>query len=217
MKNVVFLASGGGGNLKFFHQAILEGRILGLKLSVIADRSCGSIGYALKHNIDNHLISYTRQNPAALRDALATINSDVIVTNWHKIIDEETVRLYAGKLLNLHYSLLPAFGGLIGIEPIRRAYEQGGKYIGPTCHLVDEGVDTGRILAQAIFTTNRPQEEAISIMFKMGCLTLLNGLQILLGEKIICDGGEPSDFYSPHLPFNEKEFDERFWSKVAQA
>lgn len=217
MKHIVFLASGGGGNLKFFHQAILKGVISNVRLSVIADRECGSIEYAAKHGIDNHIVSYSRAAPDDLVVLLEDMRPDVIVTNWHKIIDEQTVRQYSGKLVNLHYSLLPAFAGLIGVDPIKQAYAKGCKFIGPTCHLVDEGVDTGPILAQAVFTTERSIEEAISLMFRKGCMVLLSGIQNLLKTNLVVAVGLSNESYSPRLTFDESVFDEDFWKKVAQA
>jgi phosphoribosylglycinamide formyltransferase-1 len=218
MKSVVFLASGGGGNFKFFHFALNNNLIAGIKLCVIADRECGSLEFAKKHNIENHLISYKRSNPEALNQILDGIKPDIIVTNWHKIIDEGTVAKHLGKFVNLHYSLLPAFGGLIGVEPIKRAYEQGCKFIGPTCHLVDEGVDTGKILSQAIFTTERPFEDAVNLMFRKGCLVLLSGIQQILGQNIstACAAGSDGS-YSPQLSFDESLFNEQFWKEIAAA
>lgn len=203
--------------MKFFHQAILKGVISDLRLSVIADRECGSIEYAARHGIDNHIVSYSRAAPGELVALLEGMKPDVIVTNWHKIIDESTVRQYSGRLVNLHYSLLPAFAGLIGVEPIKLAYERGCKFIGPTCHLVNEGVDTGEILAQAIFTTERSIDEAISLMFRKGCLVLLSGIQNMLRVNLVTGVGLLNESYSPKLTFDESVFDEDFWKKVAQA
>jgi phosphoribosylglycinamide formyltransferase-1 len=215
MKTVVFLVSGGGGNFKFFYFALKHNLISGIKLSLIADRECDAIEFARVNDIENFLISYNRADPYALNCVLEKINPDVIVTNWHKIIDESTVSRFFGKLINLHYSLLPAFGGLIGIEPIRRAYENGCKFIGPTCHLVDQGVDTGRILSQAVFNTERPFEAAITLMFRKGCLVLLSGIQKKLGAKLVVVQSTRTDgTYSPELGFDESLFDERFWMDI---
>ncbi|WP_171035118.1 phosphoribosylglycinamide formyltransferase [Limnobacter alexandrii] len=218
MKKILFLASGGGGNFRFVHQGILGGYFNPAELYLIADRGCGAIEYAKNVGIPNFLIEYSRKSPEELRSHLLDIKPDLIITNWHKIIDADTVRANEGKFINLHYSLLPAFGGLIGLEPIKKAYEQGCKFIGPTCHFVDEGVDTGRIITQAIFTTDRPFEESVTLMFRSGCVTLLNGMNIVLfGEgamptrafscsEVIFD--QPSTA-SPH------HFNEQFWSRVA--
>jgi len=216
MKSIVFLVSGGGGNLKFLYLALKNNFISGCRLSVIADRECGALDFARKHNIENHLIIYKRSEPEAFKEILQRIKPDIIVTNWHKIIDGNTVGQYIGKFINLHYSLLPAFGGLIGVEPIKRAYEQGCKFIGPTCHLVDEGVDTGKILAQAVFTTERPFEEAVNLMFRDGCLVLLNGIQQVLGQSLLTKHSSSScTTLSPALDFYDALFNEIFWKELA--
>lgn len=216
MKKIVFLVSGGGGNLKFFDLAIEHLKLEGLCLSVIADRDCGAIGYSKKNDIPHKIIAYKRSDKLELQKALQETAPDLIVTNWHKIIDEDTVNQYAGKLVNLHYSLLPAFGGLIGTEPISQAYAQGCKFIGPTCHWVDVGVDTGAILAQAVFTTDRSMDESIQLMFQKGCLILFNTAMRLLHQDAD-RAPDLSDEFHPPLIYGEDLFDEEFWMRVATA
>lgn len=218
MKHIVFLASGGGGNLKFIYLAQKKDFISGFRLSVIADRECGSIDFARENGLENYVIDYKKNNTTNLVSILEILEPDIIVTNWHKIIDEVTVQTFKGKFINLHYSLLPAFGGLIGIEPIKRAYAQGCKYIGPTCHLVDEGVDTGKILSQAIFKTDIPINDSIDLMFRKGCLVLLNGIQQVLTERVTADFAPSDDLsFSPPLEFNEMIFSDDFWKELSKA
>lgn len=217
MKTVVFLVSGGGGNLKFFYFALKNNLISGLKLIVVADRECGAIEFARMNSIKNSLIVYSKSDSHGLNIFLDRINPDIIVTNWNKIIDRDTILRHFGKFINLHYSLLPAFAGLIGIEPMNRAYEQNCKFIGPTCHLVDEGVDTGKIISQAVFTTERPFEEAVTMMYKKGCLVLLNGIQQILGESLVATQSNSSDdTYSPKLSFDDSLFGEDFWREIGR-
>lgn len=224
MKNIIFLASGNGGNLKFFHLAQKRGLISGIRLSVVADRECGSLDFARKNSLENHMINYERSDAKELTGILEGANPDIIVTNWHKIIDEGTVRAFKGKFVNLHYSLLPAFGGLIGTEPIYRAYAQGCKFIGPTCHLVDEGVDTGKIISQAIFKTDIPIDEAIKEMFRRGCLVLLVGVQQLLDENLVVQPVIRAGTYdslscgfAPSPDFDVSNLPEDFWKELAKA
>jgi phosphoribosylglycinamide formyltransferase-1 len=215
MISLVFLVSGGGGNLKFFYYALKNNVISGVRLSVVADRECGALEFSREKKIENYLISYDQNNSHSLNYLLKEINPDIIITNWHKIIDKDTVLQFSGKFVNLHYSLLPAFSGLIGIEPIKRAYAQGCKFIGPTCHLVDEGVDTGAIIAQAVFDTDRSFDQAVTLMFKKGCIVLLVGIEKILGNNLV----EHRSFlldntYSPSLEFDECLFDERLWMEI---
>lgn len=217
MKHLVFLASGNGGNLKFFFLALRHSIVHNVRLTVIADRACGSIDFARKNNLENYLIKYKRTENKELLNLLEQLCPDIIVTNWHKIIDESTVTAFSGKLINLHYSLLPAYGGLIGIEPIERAYKQGCRYIGPTCHFVDSGVDTGKIIAQAIFTTNIPINEAVELMFRKGCVVLLNGIQHVTGDRFIVNENVSSEdkSFSPTFGLNDRSFSEEFWKELA--
>lgn len=217
MKSIVFLVSGGGGNLKFLYLANKYNMIQDSKFTVIADRACRALDFAEKNNIEHHLISYTRENPYKLREILSEINPDIVVTNWHKIIDSETVKQFSGKLVNLHYSLLPAFSGMIGLEPIAKAYEQGCKFIGPTCHLVDEGVDTGWILAQSFFNTDRLFDESVSLMYRKGCLTLLVGINVVLeGSFCVSSNTLADETFFPKLDLDLRFSDDSFWDKVAE-
>ena len=70
----------------------------------------------------------------------------VCLAGFMRILTADFVRAYAGRILNIHPSLLPAFPGL---HPQRRALEHGVKVAGATVHFVDEGVDTGPIVLQA--------------------------------------------------------------------
>ena len=106
---ICFLASGNGGNLKFLYLVQRLGLIKNIELSVVADRECGSIDFANIRNIYSKVIKYKRDDNKELLFELENINPDIIVTNWHKIIDVEIVNKYQGKMINLHYSLLPAF------------------------------------------------------------------------------------------------------------
>lgn len=217
MKKIVFLSSGNGGNLKFFFLAQRHQLTSEFELHVIADRECGSVKFAKNYQIPCEVLHYTRSDTSALNEALDAINPDIIVTNWHKIIDKNTVEKFSGKFINLHYSLLPAFSGLIGIEPLKKAYEQGCKWIGPTCHIVDEGVDTGRIISQSIFETNTPLQAAVEKMFRIGCLTLLNGmLTHCKKDQMLMSISKHDDcLFSPPLLFDVNLFTESFWSELS--
>ena len=65
---------------------------------------------------------------------------------WMRILSPVYVRAFAGRALNIHPSLLPAFPGL---HPQRQALEHGARVSGATVHFLDEGVDTGPIVLQA--------------------------------------------------------------------
>ena len=215
MLKVCFLTSGGGGNMKFMYLAKQMDILKDFELFVIADRECGGIHFAKEKGLNSKIINYKRDNNKELLELLESINPDIIVTTWAKIIDKELVEKYSGKMINLHYSLLPAFAGQMGVEPIENAYKQNCQYIGVTCHYVSEDVDMGKIISQAILKTNIPIEDAIKEVFQKGCLILLNSIMIVTKELIIKKEENSRFDYSPELMFDDKVFDKAFWDKIS--
>ena len=72
----------------------------------------------------------------------------VVLAGYMELLSPEFVQRYTGRLINVHPSLLPAFPGL---HPIQQAVDYGVRVMGVTVHFVDEGVDTGPIIAQEAF------------------------------------------------------------------
>jgi phosphoribosylglycinamide formyltransferase 1 len=79
---------------------------------------------------------------AALRNAKVDL---IVLAGFMRILKGEFLRAFENRVINIHPALLPAFPGL---EAWRQALEYGVKVTGCTVHLVDQGVDTGPILAQ---------------------------------------------------------------------
>jgi len=74
-----------------------------------------------------------------------------------RIMGPEFIKHYKGRILNIHPAILPAFPGL---HSQKQAVEYGVKYSGCTVHFVDEGVDTGPIILQAIVKVKDSDTEA---------------------------------------------------------
>ena len=72
----------------------------------------------------------------------------VVLAGYMELLSAGFVQRYAGRLINVHPSLLPAFAG---IGAIKQAIEYGVRVMGVTVHFVDEGVDTGPIILQEAF------------------------------------------------------------------
>ena len=72
----------------------------------------------------------------------------VVLAGYMELLTEGFVRRFRGRLINVHPSLLPAFAGL---HAIQQAVDYGVRLMGVTVHFVDEGVDTGPIIAQEAF------------------------------------------------------------------
>lgn len=214
---IVFLVSGNGGNLKFFFKACSALEIRDIELFVIADRVCGAVEFAATMGLYHHIIRYSKSEPSALVAALKAVSPDLIVTNWHKIIDQGTVECYAGRMVNLHYSLLPSYAGLLGIEPLCQAFTRGCGYVGATTHLVDAGVDTGKIIGQTIVNASVGLDRAVELVFQQGAVLLLDTLLKLSGKASNANLALSRTEFSPPLSIDPAAFDEVFWRSVAQA
>ncbi len=217
--DLVFLVSGNGGNLKFIYSCLTHKFIDGINLVVIADRDCGSLDFAQKKGIENYLIKYSRKDNSELNCLLQKISPDLIITNIHKILDSEIVAKYRGKLVNLHYSLLPAYAGLIGDEPINKAMGYS-MFLGTTLHFVEEKVDSGKIIIQGIIKNSGSELEIKNKIFRMGCLMILHHLISLLNNfSILQEDASIQDSYlfSPDLNFNYHLFTRNFWDELRYA
>ena len=153
LKNIVVLISGRGSNLRAVVEACAAQHWPARIAGVVADRpQAAGLAYARDCGIETSCIE-----PAAFasRDAfcaeLARVvdawSADVVVlAGFMRILDDAFVLRYAGRMINVHPSLLPAFPGL---HTHRRAIEAGCKLAGATVHFVSSGVDAGPIIAQA--------------------------------------------------------------------
>jgi len=73
----------------------------------------------------------------------------IVLAGYMRVIGETILEAYKGKIVNVHPSLLPSFPGTDGVG---QALEAGVKVSGVTIHYVDEGIDTGEIIAQEAVT-----------------------------------------------------------------
>ena len=75
----------------------------------------------------------------------------VVLAGFMELLGAPFIRRFAGRIINVHPSLLPAFPG---VHPIEQAIEYGVKQMGVTVHFVDEGVDSGAVILQEAFAIN---------------------------------------------------------------
>lgn len=144
------LASGEGTNL----QALLDG-VHGEAVQVVAvgtDKpDARALERALGAGVVTHVFEKAAYADRGARDAaisawLTEQDVDLIVlAGYMALLSETFTDAWAGRLVNVHPSLLPAFPGM---RAIQQALDYGVKVFGVTVHLVDSGVDTGQILAQ---------------------------------------------------------------------
>lgn len=220
---IVFLCSGGGGNLRFVYAASGRGWIGRSELvAVFTDRDCAANEFARAHGIETQVVDFSAEGQLRLLELLQAIDPAVIVTTVHKILRPELVRAFVGKLINLHYSLLPAFAGAIGVVTLRQALAHGVTIVGATAHWVDEGVDTGRPIVQAAVPLRESdsQEGLMDILFRAGCIALLAGLSKLLhrtggteSAEIVHLDGRPV-LFGPSVVARAEFMQDAFWQEL---
>jgi phosphoribosylglycinamide formyltransferase-1 len=145
------LASGAGTNL----QAILDRVHGGGEAEVVAVASDRPDAMALERARDAGIDAAVfppgehpdrRARDLAIADWLDERNAGLVVlAGYMQLLDPEFVRRYEHRMINVHPALLPSFPGL---DAIGQALDHGVKVTGVTVHFVDEGVDTGPIIAQ---------------------------------------------------------------------
>ncbi len=157
MKKIIHLAILGstrGTNLDAIIQAIHEGQVNAAIELVISDKKNAYIlERAKRYNIPTIFIDSTdkdrKQFDELLMAELQKYAIDLILLiGYMRILSPAFVNAYKNRILNVHPSLLPAFAGGMDMNVHEAVIKSGAKETGCTIHLVDEGVDTGKILLQ---------------------------------------------------------------------
>jgi phosphoribosylglycinamide formyltransferase-1 len=153
-KRIGVLLSGRGSNFEALAESIAAGRIPDSEISIVISNREGAEGVARAQarGIPVRVIpskglereTYDRMVVAALDDARVNL---VCLAGFMRLLSPYFVSAFSNRILNIHPSLLPAFPGL---EAQRQALEYGVKFSGCSVHFVDENLDAGPIVAQAI-------------------------------------------------------------------
>jgi phosphoribosylglycinamide formyltransferase-1 len=169
---VVVLVSGGGSNLGALLDASADPAYRATVVAVGADRE-GTGGVARAQELG--LPTFVRRIAdfpdraawdASLTAACAEHAPDLVVSaGFRKLVGPTFLAAYAGRYINTHNALLPAFPGIHGP---RDALAYGVKVTGATLHFVDAGVDTGAIIAQvAVPVLDDDTEESLTERIKV--------------------------------------------------
>jgi formyltetrahydrofolate-dependent phosphoribosylglycinamide formyltransferase len=149
MKVAVF-ASGGGSNLEALLNACHRSGPARVALVVSNRADSGAVAKARTAHIATSIVGDPRDGAAIVR-ALDEAGTDLVVlAGYLKLIPPSVVAAYRGRMINIHPSLLPAFGGegMYGKRVHQAVLARGATVSGATVHLVDEEFDRGRIVAQ---------------------------------------------------------------------
>ncbi|NHM29509.1 phosphoribosylglycinamide formyltransferase [Neobacillus terrae] len=152
MKKIAVFASGSGSNFQAIADAVVSGKLQAeLKLLVCDRPGAQVINRAQKLGIDQFVfLSKNYSNKEEFeREILKQLREReidfLILAGYMRLIGPTLLSEYPERIINIHPSLLPAFPGK---DAIGQALEAGASRSGVTIHFVDEGMDTGPVIAQ---------------------------------------------------------------------
>lgn len=149
------LASGRGTNVEAILSAIEQGRLDAEVALLVCNRDAPALDIGRRHGVPVLLLERGRSpdraaHQLAIRDALIDARVDLVaLAGFDAVLDPVVVDAFADRIVNIHPSLLPAFGGMVAPEPQAAALRAGVTLAGCTVHLVTNEVDAGPVLAQA--------------------------------------------------------------------
>src|ERR1700677_1708259 len=201
-KRIGILLSGRGSNFEALADSFAAGRIPNAEIAVVISNREGAPGIerAAARGLDARTIpskglereAYDRQVAAALQEAKVDL---VCLAGYMRLLSPYFVAAFPQRILNIHPSLLPAFPGL---EPQRQALEHGAKVSGCTVHFVDENLDTGPIVMQAVVPIeddDTPQTLADRILleehriYAEAVRIVLEGRWRMVGRRVLTTAG----------------------------
>jgi len=153
-RRIGVLLSGRGSNFEALADSVAAGRIPDAEIAVAVSNREGAPGIdrARARGIETRVIpskglqreEHDRLVVAALEERRVDL---VCLAGYMRLLSPYFIQKFPSRILNIHPSLLPAFPGL---EAQRQAHEYGVKFTGCTVHFVDENLDAGPIVAQAV-------------------------------------------------------------------
>jgi phosphoribosylglycinamide formyltransferase 1 len=152
MKRLAVFASGNGSNFQSIAEAIKSGRLEAEICLVVCDREGAYVLERAKlENIDS--FSFSAKNysnkieyESEILEKLRQYEIEfIILAGYMRLIGPTLLQKYSQRIVNIHPSLLPSFPGK---DAIGQAFEAGVKETGVTVHYVDDGMDTGPVIAQ---------------------------------------------------------------------
>jgi formyltetrahydrofolate deformylase len=111
----------------------------------------------------------------------------VVLARFMQVLPSWLCHEYAGRIINIHHSFLPAF---IGANPYQRAFERGVKLIGATCHYATEELDTGPIIEQEVARVEHYHDPEDLVRLGRDCerLALARGVRYHVEDRVLVHG-----------------------------
>ena len=153
MKKLGILISGRGSNFEAIARNVQAGKIPAT-IGVVISNKEEAAGLTIARQMGLNALcipSKGKEREAFERELVAALRQHevdlVCLAGFMRVLTPYFIREFKGRILNIHPALLPSFPG---VEAQKQALEYGVKFTGCTVHFVDEGVDTGPVVAQAV-------------------------------------------------------------------
>lgn len=198
---IAVLVSGSGSNLQAIIDASERGDIP-CRVGVVISNKADAYGLvrAKKHNIPTEVVGHkdfpSREDfDARLVETIRRSGAELVcLAGFMRVLTPVFVRAFPNRILNIHPALLPSFPGTHGP---RQALDHGVKFSGCTVHFLDEGVDTGPIIVQAVVPVyDDDTEETLAArilkqehrIYPMAIRLCLQGRLRRDGRRVLADG-----------------------------
>ena len=200
-KKIIIFASGSGTNFKNIYEYISLKDINGeISLVVSNNSDCGAIEYAKSLGIKTFVYNSNKfkgdKNQNILFTKIKKYKPDLILlAGYLKKIPKSFIDFYNKKILNIHPSLLPKYGGkgFYGMNVHKKVYENKDNISGATIHFVDYNYDTGPILLQKKISLDKcdsPEKIAKKVL-KVEHDIYPKAVELFCNNKIIWTDNKP--------------------------
>jgi phosphoribosylglycinamide formyltransferase 1 len=202
-KRIGVLLSGRGSNFEALAEGVSSGRIPNAEIAIVVSNQPDALGLkrAEARGIPTRMIpskglqreAYDRQVAAVLQEHKVDL---ICLAGYMRLLSPYFVAAFPQKILNIHPSLLPSFPGL---EAQKQALEHGVKFAGCTVHFVDENLDAGPIILQAIVPVlDGDDEHALSErilkeehrIYSEAARIVLEGKYKIEGRRVLLSGAD---------------------------
>ncbi len=153
MKKLGILVSGRGSNFEALARNVQAGKIPA-EIGVVISNKEEAAGLAIARQMGLNAIcipSKGKEREAFERELVAALRQHevdlICLAGFMRVLTPYFIREFKGRILNIHPAILPSFPG---VEAQKQALDYGAKFTGCTVHFVDEGVDTGPVVSQAV-------------------------------------------------------------------
>jgi phosphoribosylglycinamide formyltransferase 1 len=214
------LGSGKGSNMSAIAEACRTGQVTAEVAIVVSDvADAGILARARERGIRAEFIPpgkfRTKLDDDAERACIAALQAAgvdwVVLAGYMRILKGDFLRAFDQRVINIHPALLPSFPGL---EAWKQALDYGVKFTGCTVHFVDQGIDTGPIIAQQtvpVLDDDTPStlqariQEAERVLYPMAIAALLRGEIAVQGRRTVRRRAQADQGPRGHSPARDEK------------